>query len=298
MRLPRLISSPYLLLILANLFWAGNWVVGRALRGEIPPMALSFWRWIIALLVILPLARPYLRRDWPQLAANWHWLAVFGLLGAAAYITAAYIGLQYTTVTNGLLINSFIPVAIVAIGWLFLGKRLRPIEAVGVATSLLGVITIIARGDPAVLAGLHLNIGDLWILVSVFSWAIYTLMLPHRPPVHAMSFLAAIAVFGLIGLLPAYTWELLVAGRHMTLSWPSAVAIAYTGIFAAFLGFVCWNGGVAKVGPTSAGLFIHLMPAFGIVLSMIFLDERPEPYHAAGIALIFTGIWLNTRKAA
>jgi drug/metabolite transporter (DMT)-like permease len=286
-----------LLLVLANLFWAGNWVVGRALRGEIPPMALSFWRWLIALLVVLPLARRHLHRDWPRLAARWPWLAMAGFLGAAAYITAAYIGLQYTTVTNGLLINSFIPVAIVAIGWLFLGKRLAPIEAVGVATSLLGVVAIIARGDPAVLAGLHLNIGDLWILVSVVSWAIYTLMLPHRPLVHAMSFLAAIALFGLVSVAPAYAWEL-ASGRHMHLTVPAAVAVAYTGVFAAFLGFVCWNSGVAQVGPAKAGLFIHLMPAFGIVLSMIFLAERPEPYHAVGVALIFIGIWLNTRPTA
>jgi drug/metabolite transporter (DMT)-like permease len=287
--------SPYLLLILANLLWAGNWVVGRALRGDIPPLALSFWRWVIALLFILPLARPYLRRDWPQLAGTWRWLALFGFLGTATYNALTYVGLQHTTATNGLLLNSFIPVAIVALGWLFLGKRLRPIEAGGVAISLFGVLAIVARGDPALLAGLHLNIGDLWILISVFAWAIYTLMLPHRPHVHALSFLAAIAVFGLIELLPVYAWEL-AAGRHINLSWPTAIAIAYTGIFPAFLGFVFWNRGVAEVGPARAGLFIHLLPAFGILLSIVFLDERPEIYHAVGIALIFTGIWLNTRK--
>lgn len=289
--------SPYLLLVLANLFWAGNWVVGRAIRGDIPPLALSFWRWVIALLFILPLARPHLRRDWDQLLAGWRWLALFGFLGTATYNALAYVGLQYTTATNGLLLNSFIPVAIVALGWSFFGRRLRPIEAIGVVTSLVGVMTIVARGDPAVLAGLHLNIGDIWILISVFAWAIYTLLLPHRPNVHPMSFLAAIAIFGLLELLPAYLWEL-ASGRHMSLSWPAVGAVAYTGIFPAFLGFVFWNRGVAEVGPNKAGLFIHLMPAFGILLSMAFLSEQPELYHAAGIGLIFTGIWLNTRKPA
>ena len=288
--------SPYLLLIPANLFWAGNWVVGRGIRDDIPPLALSFWRWVIALLFILPLARPHLRRDWPQLVAGWRWLALFGLLGTATYNALAYVGLQYTTVTNGLLLNSFIPVAIVVLGWLFLGKRLRPIESLGVAISLLGVLTIVVRGNPAVLFTLQLNAGDLWILISVLAWAIYTVMLPHRPTVHGISFLAAIAVFGLLGLLPAYAWEL-ASGRHMNFTWPALGALAYTGIFPAFLGFVFWNRGVAEVGPGKAGLFIHLMPAFGILLSIIFLDERLEFYHAMGIALIFTGIWLNTRKA-
>lgn len=287
--------SPYLLLTLANLFWAGNWIVGRGIRGDIPPLALSFWRWIIALVFILPLAWPHLRRDWPRLAPNWRWLALFGFLGTATYNALAYVGLQYTTATNGLLLNSFIPVAIVALGWVFLGKRLRPIEALGVFTSLAGVMTIVARGDPAVLAGLQLNVGDIWILISVFAWAIYTLMLPHRPDVHPFSFLAAIAIFGCVELLPAYLWEL-ADGRHISFSWSSLGAALYTGIFPAFLGFVFWNKGVAEVGPARAGLFIHLMPAFGILLSIAILGEKPEPYHALGIVLIFGGIWLNTRR--
>lgn len=293
----RLRVSPYLLLMLANLFWAGNWIVGRGFRGQVPPLALSFWRWAIALVAILPLAWPYLRRDWPRLAASWRWLALFGFLGTATYNALAYIGLQYTTATNGLLLNSFIPIAIVALGWAFLGKRLRPIDALGIGVSLLGVVTIIARGDTGVLAGLHLNVGDLWILVSVLAWAIYTLMLPHRPEVHPMTFLAAIAIFGLIELAPAYAWEL-ASGRHMTLTLTGLAAVAYTGIFPAFLGFVFWNRGVAEVGPAKAGLFIHLMPAFGILLSIAFLGERPEPYHFVGIGLIFCGIWLNTRRTA
>lgn len=288
-------NHPYLLLILANLFWAGNWVVGRGIRESVPPLALSFWRWVIALALILPFAWPHLRKDWSRLAAGWPWLVASGLLGTACYNALTYVGLQYTTVTNGLLLNSFIPVAIVALAWVFLGKRLRPIEAVGVATSLIGVVTIVARGDPAVLATLQLNMGDVWILVSVLAWAIYTLLLPRRPEVHAMSYLAAIALVGLVGLLPAYAWELS-EGRHIRMTLPALTAIVYAGVLPAFLGFVFWNRGVEAVGPAKAGLFIHLLPAFGILLSIAFLGERPELYHFAGIALIFGGIWLNARK--
>jgi drug/metabolite transporter (DMT)-like permease len=287
--------SPYLLLMLANLFWAGNWIVGRGIRGQVPPFALSFWRWAIALVVIAPLAWPHLRRDWPRLAASWRWLALFGFLGTAIYNALAYIGLQYTTATNGLLLNSFIPIAIVSLGWAFLGKRLRRIDIIGIGISLCGVLTIVARGDPSALAGLHLNTGDIWILISVFAWATYTLMLPHRPKVHPLTFLAAIAAFGLIEVLPAYAWEM-ADGRHITVSLPGLTAIAYTGIFPAFLGFIFWNRGVAEVGPARAGLFMHLMPAFGILLSIIFLGERPLAYHFVGISLIFCGIWLNTRR--
>jgi len=288
--------SPYLLLTLANMFWAGNWIVGRAMRADVPPMALSFWRWTIALLLVLPLARQHLIRDWRQIAASWRWLAIAGLLGIAGYNTFAYLGLRHTTATNGLLVNSFIPIAIVAIGWIALGKRLRTIEVLGIAASFCGVASIIARGDVQTIATLQLNAGDLWILTAVLAWASYTLMLPNRPQIHPLSFLTAITIFGLVELLPAYFWEMS-EGRHVALSLPSLVAIAYTGIFPGFLGFVFWNRGVAEVGPARAGLFIHLMPAFGILLSIAFLGERPEAYHFVGIGLIFCGIWLNTRRA-
>ena len=287
--------SPYLLLVLANLFWAGNWIVGRAMRGDIPPLALSFWRWMIALIFILPLAWPHRRRDWATLAESWRWLALFGLLGTATYNALAYVGLQYTTATNGLLLNSFVPVAIVALGWAFMGKRLRPLELLGIFTSLLGVVAIVARGDPRTLTLLEFNVGDAWIMASVLAWAIYTLLLPHRPNVHPFSFLAGITVFGLFELLPAYGWEM-ASGRTMSLDWTTLATIAYTGFFAAFLGFVFWNRGVAEVGPAKAGLYYHLLPVFGIALSVLFLSEQPKAYHAIGVILIFAGIWLNGRK--
>ncbi len=286
---------PQVLLVLASLFWAGNWVVGRGMRGDLPPLALSFWRWTIALMFILPLARPHLRRDWKTLTGNWRWLALFGFLGTATYNALSYVGLQYTTATNGLILNSFVPVAIVVLGWAFMGKRLQAVELLGVAISLLGVLAIAARGDPRTLTLLEFNIGDAWIMASVVAWAIYTLLLPHRPNVHPFSFLAGITVFGLLELLPAYGWEI-ASGRRINLDWMTLAAIAYTGVFAAFLGFVFWNRGVAEVGPARAGLYYHLLPVFGIALSILFLAEQPQVYHALGVALIFTGIGLNSGR--
>lgn len=289
-------ASPYLLLTLANLFWAGNWVVGRAFRDTVPPIALSWWRWLIALACVLPFAWPYLARDWPQLRRAWRWLAVFGILGTACYNALCYIGLASTTVINGLLLNSFIPIVIVLISWVFLGKRLARLEAVGVIVSLVGVMVIVAHGQISALLHLALNRGDLWILVTVFAWATYTLLLPHRPACHPMSFLTAIALIGLIALSPFYLWEL-ARGAHIVMSAAAIAGIVYTGVFPAFLGFVCWNRAVSEVPPARAGLFMHLSPAFGIVLSILFLNEHPATFHFYGIALIFGGIWLNTRAA-
>lgn len=288
----RLHANPYLLLTLANLFWAGNWVVGRAFREDVPPLALSFWRWTIALILILPFAWPHLRRDKPALIAAWPWLLLFGAIGTSGYNALAYIGLQHTTAINGLLLNSFVPIMIVSLSWMLLGRKLGLREATGIVISLTGVLAIVVRGNPSALLGLALNVGDLWVLGSVVAWSAYTLLLPHRPNVHPLSFLAAITVVGLLVLAPVYAWEIS-TGRHIVLNPASLLGIAYTGIFPAFLGYIFWNRGVAEVGPSRAGLFMHLIPAFGILLSIAFLDEQPRFYHLMGIGLIFSGIWLN-----
>lgn len=288
-------ASPYLLLTLANLFWAGNWIVGRGMRDDVPPIALSFWRWVIALACLLPLAWPYLKRDRALLGAGWRWLVLLGILGTCLYNALTYLGLQRTEAINGLLLNSFIPVVIVALAWACQGKRLRGSEALGIAISFVGVLAIVARGDPRNLLLLTLNIGDVWILLSVIAWAAYTLLLPRRPAVHPLAFLFAIAAIGTLATLPIYLFELS-TGRHITHSTESWLAIAYAGVFPAFLGFIFWNKGVEQVGASRAGLFIHLLPAFGILLAALFLGERLLGFHFAGIALIFGGIYLTTRE--
>jgi len=287
--------SPYLLLTLANLFWAGNWIVGRGMRADVPPIALSFWRWIIALACLLPLAWPYLKRDRALLLAGWRWLLLLGVLGTCLYNALTYLGLQQTEAVNGLLLNSFIPIVIVALAWIFQGKRLRTGEIVGIVASFCGVLAIVARGQPQNLLALTLNLGDIWILLSVVAWAVYTLLLPQRPAAHPLAFLFAIALIGVVATLPVYLWEI-AAGRHIVHSTGAWLAIAYAGVFPAFLGFVFWNKGVEQVGASRAGLFIHLMPAFGILLAGLFLGEALLGFHFVGIALIFGGIFLNMRR--
>jgi drug/metabolite transporter (DMT)-like permease len=287
-------SHPYFLLTLTTLFWSGNMVLGRALRGDVPPFSLAFWRWVIALALILPLARPHLRSQWPLLKRGWKSIVVLGLLGVGGYNTLAYIGLQYTAATNAVLLNSFIPVATIALSWVFLNKHLHGVEWLGVLLSLVGVTTIVAHGELATLARLTLNIGDLWMLAAVLTWALYTIGLQWRPSgVHPMLMLAAFTVVGLLALAPAYAWEI-AQGKTIRLSAGALAGIAYTGLLPGFLGYIFYNRAVGEVGASKASLFIHLMPVFGTLLSAIFLDEIPQAYHYAGIALIFSGIYLTT----
>lgn len=285
---------PYLLLTLAMLFWSGNMVLGRAIRDDVPPLTLAFWRWAIALALTLPLALPHLRSQWPLLKRGWRPIIFLGLLGVGGYNTLAYIALQYTAATNAVLLNSFVPVATIALSWLFLKKHLRSVEWLGVAVSFIGVVTIVGRGDPTTLAALSLNIGDLWMLGAVLTWAVYTIGLQWRPGgIHPMLMLAAFTTVGLLALVPAYAWEI-TQGKSINISPASLAGIAYTGIFPGFLGYVFYNRAVGEVGANKASLFIHLMPVFGTLLSALFLSEIPQRYHYLGIALIFTGIFLTT----
>ena len=291
------LDNPWLLLTLTALFWSGNWVVGRGARGDVPPVALAFWRWALAFACTLPFAWPHRAQAWPALRAHWRILGLLALLGITGYNTLAYFGLQYTTATNGVLLNSFIPIVIIGLGCVFLGHRLRRLQTLGVAVSLAGVTVIVAHGEAARLAALSFNPGDLWIMLSVFVWAGYTLLLARRPAgLHPMLLLALLTGLGLVGLAPFYLWEL-AAGRLIHLSPAALASIVYTGTLPAFLGYVFWNRAVAQVGAAPAGLFIHLMPVATPLLSWLFLGEAILPYHLGGMALIVGGIVISTRPA-
>ena len=296
--MPARLLHPYVLLTLTTLFWAGNMVIGRGLRDAVPPFTLAFWRWAICLALTLPFALPHLKAQWPLLRAAWRPVVILGLLGVGGFNTFAYLALQHTSATNVLLLNSFIPVATLALAWGLLGKRLSGAGSLGVLISLCGVITIVARGDSATLATLSLNVGDLWMLTAVLVWALYTIGLQWRPAgVDPMLLLAAFTVVGLAALTPAFLWEM-AQGRSVQVSPGALAGIAYVGALPGFLGYVFYNRAVAEVGPGKASLFIHLMPVFGTLLSAIFLGERPQPYHALGIALILSGIFLTSTSKA
>jgi len=292
--MPSRFYHPYLLLTLTMLFWSGNMVLGRAIRADVPPISLAFWRWAIALALTLPFALPHLRAQWPLLRRGWKAVLILGLVGVGGYNTLAYIALQYTAATNAVLLNSVVPIVTIALSWMFLKKHLHRIEWIGVMLSFIGVVAIVGRGDLSTLAGLRLNIGDLWMLGAVFTWAIYTIGLQWRPSgVDPMLLLAAFTTVGVLALAPAYAWEIS-QGKVINVTASSLAGIAYTGIFPGFLGYILYNRAVGEVGASKASLFIHLMPVFGTLLSAIFLGEIPQTYHYAGIALIFAGIYLTT----
>ena len=264
------------------------------MRYDIPPVAMSFWRWLLAGLILLPFVARDLRRHWPVVRRSWRLLTVLGLISVTTFNTLCYVALQWTTATNGTLFNSIIPVLIVAIGWTVLREPLSLRQGVGVIVSLAGALIIVSRGNPAVLLGLEFNRGDLLLIVAMTAWALYTVLLRWRPvELSGLPFLACIVYFGLPVLGLAYAMEL-AAGRTFILTPATAATFAYYAVFPSILSNLSFNRGVAAVGPNRAGIFIHLMPVFGILLSALLLGERPALYHLAGMALVFCGIWLSS----
>ncbi|MEP7329946.1 MAG: DMT family transporter [Betaproteobacteria bacterium] len=288
-------TKAYWLLTLTPFFWACNWIVGRGLAADIPPMAMTFFRWLFAILILAPFAWPHVRRDWPILRRNWKVMMALGVIGVGIHNTLAYLGLNFTTATNGVILNSFIPVMIITFSWAFLGEKLAPVQMLGVLISLGGVMAIITRGSLASLLAFRLNVGDFYIILSMAMWSAYTIGLRWRPAgLNVMTFLLVVAIIGNTCVLPLWLAEMAL-GHHVAWSWVNFAALVSVALFSSVLAYLFWNRGVEVLGASVAGLFVHLMPVFGIVLAWLFLGEQLMLFHIAGIALILFGIGLTSR---
>lgn len=277
-------------------FWSLNWVIGRAIVGHVSPLALTFFRWVVAVAVMMPFAWPQIRAHWPTIRARWKTIAWLGFWGTGLHNAFAYVGLQYTTATNGVILNSAIPILIIVLGWLIYRDTITRRQALGVGVSMVGILAIIARGDPAVLAAMKINKGDVILLVGMVFWAAYTVFLRLKPEgLPGLALLACCGTVGVMLLLPMFVFEMVFLGGHVEVTPATLGAMLYVGIFPSFVGYVFWNRGVSEVGPSVAGIFVHLMPAFGALLAWLFLDERIQLFHLVGIGLILAGITLTTR---
>jgi drug/metabolite transporter (DMT)-like permease len=290
--------SPVVLLVLACAFWGGNVVVGRAVVETIPPVALAFWRWALAFALLTPFALGAVRAAWPAVRAGWMNLAASGVIGVGLYNTLVYLALEYTTAINATVVFAAMPMMIAGLGWLVFRDPFNRFQAAGMALSAVGVAILIARGDPAALLALDFNRGDLLVLVACLCWAVFSLLLRGRPKeLRPVGLLYAQVFFGALSLLPFYLWELALAGRSFAPTAAALGAIGYVAIFPSLLSFFFWNRAVELAGPATAGLFLNLIPVFASLLSIGWLGEAPQPYHALSMMALFAGLLLATRKA-
>ncbi len=286
----------YLFLALSSLFWAFNIVLARALHADIPPVALNFWRWTIALAIVLPFTIRYVLMQWSAVRREWAYLALLGFTGMAAFHCLQYYALNLTTAINVSLILAITPVAIPIMAFLFWGDRVTPRQGLGILLSFAAVAAIVTRGDPVAVLSRGLAAGDLVELAAMILWALYSTLVRWRPAdLHPNTVLVCSMTPAVLFILPVYLWEDAFV-RSMPVSLQSVATVIAVAVLASVLAFIFFNRAVESVGSTCAGLFIHLIPLFATAAAVAFLGERLFVYHGAGAAAIAVGLYLTTTR--
>jgi len=284
------------MLLVAMFCWGATYVIVRAIHEDVPPITLNFWRWVVVLVLLLPWTAGAAWRYRAALRQNAWLLGALSVTGVVFYQSAAYIALSTTTAINAGLIYATVPVVTPLISYALYRELVTLRQALGISVSMAGVVTILVRAEWALLADFVFTPGDLWMLVSVVAWALYSVLLRRlRGNLPPLVLVMALAVIGVVVLLPFYGWEWATAGGF-ELSRSTILGLAYLSIASAIVSYVCWNSAVAVIGANTAGLFLHLIPVFTVALAILALGEQLHGFHVAGTALIATGIYLTVTR--
>jgi drug/metabolite transporter (DMT)-like permease len=290
-------ASPILLLVMTTFVWGAHSIVGRLAVGQIGPMTLVTLRWAVALVPIFITARPSLRQDWPALRARWIYLALMGASGFTAFNALFYVAAHHTSALNLSIIQGAVPALVLLGARVFLGVRFSALQALGALVTMIGVAVIAAQGDPARLAALAFNSGDVMMVVAVVLYAGYTIGLRQRPQVSGVSMLAAMAFAAFVTSIPLMIWEVVSGG----FVWPTAVgllALAFAALGPAFMAQLTYMRGIELIGPGRAGVFVNLVPVFGAIMAVVILGEPFAGYHVLALLLVVGGIAIAQRGAA
>ncbi len=285
----------YAFVAFAMLLWASNAVVGRAAPdADIPPIALNFWRWTTAFVILIPFAASQFWSQRELLLRHWRLCIIYGLMAVTLFNTFFYIGLQYTTAVQGSLISATMPILVLVGARLFLHQPITSRQLFGVSVSIIGVIVIVGRGEIRVLIELVPNVGDRWILGGVCAWAGQTILIRMVPrEINLMGFQLVAFGVGALMILPLYLIETS-GGRSMPFSTTSMLYVGYVAIAASLLAITLYNMAIRRIGPRIAGYMGNLFPVFGAALGIVILGEAFEWFHAIGGMVILAGIYLAT----
>ena len=286
-------------LCFASLFWSGNFVIGRfsSLENIVSPLSLAFYRWVIAFLILTPFCLQKAVKELPLLKKQPGMIFLIILTGPTLFNTLVYLGLTATTVINSLLIISTTPMLIILLNKLLYKAQTNIFQMIGIFISLIGVCYVIAKGSFQNIFDSEFYFGDLFILLAVTSWALYSIFLKkNETGVSGFSFLYLSFVFTVILLFPVYLYDIFIQNNFINIDQKTLLVIGYTGIFPSIISYMCWNTGVALIGPNKSGPFLHLMPIFGGILAFLVFRETLEIYHYAGILSVIIGIIITNKK--
>ena len=290
-------KNAYVFLILATLFWSGNFIVWKAATlFEIPPFTLNFYRWTFAWLILAPFTLHEIIQKKKQILQDIKLIFILGITSITIFNSIVYYSLNFTQVISGVLMISTIPVMIIFFSSIFKIEKTNIFQILGVIFSLLGVTIIVTQADLDILLNLNFNKGDLWMVVAMFSWAIYSALLRKKKfELSQTSLLEVIISAGLIFLLPAYIIEMAL-GYRLNIDLPFALTLTYVVLFPGLASFICWIKGIAIIGSNRSGIFLHLMPIFSTVLAILIFEEKFMNFHLFGALFIIGGIFLSSKK--
>ncbi|WP_218043527.1 DMT family transporter [Oryzomonas japonica] len=282
--------SGYFFAISATAIWSGNFIIARGLNESIPPISLAFWRWVVAVIVFLPFALKPLIADWQVIKKNIPYLCLTSLLGITIFNTLIYFAGHTTTALNLSLISVTFPIFIVILSRIFFNEAITVNKSVGITLVASGVVLLVTKGALFSLLNISLAIGDVWMLLAAVTFAVYSILLKHKPAqIGIMAFQLSTFLLGLIFLFPFYLWEYLTA-PHVVFAMKTVCSILYVGVFASLTAFVLWNKAVVALGPSKAGLVYYTLPVFSGISAYFYLNEEISIIHFYSVLLIVSGI--------
>ena len=290
-------KTAYIFLILATLFWSGNFIVGKAASlFEIPPFTLNFYRWTFAWLILAPFTLKEIFKKKSYILNNIKLILILGITSITVFNSIVYYSLNFTQVISGVLMISTIPVMIIFFCWVFKIEKTNFYQILGVLFSLMGVVVIVTNADVNKLLNLNFNKGDLWMVVAMLSWAMYSALLRKKKfKLSQISLLQTIISAGLILLLPAYLIEMAL-GYRVNIHLPFILTLTYVVLFPGLASFFFWIKGISIIGSNRSGIFLHLMPIFSTIMAMLIFKEKFMTFHLIGAILIISGIILSSKR--
>ena len=289
-------KTAYIFLILATLFWSGNFIVGKAASlFEIPPFTLNFYRWTFAWLILAPFTLKEIIQKKNYIINNIKLILILGITSITVFNSIVYYSLNFTQVISGVLMISTIPVMIIFFCWVFKIEKTNFYQILGVFFSLMGVVVIVTNANISKLLNLNFNKGDLWMVVAMFSWAMYSALLRKKKfKLSQISLLQTIISAGLILLLPAYLIEMAL-GYKVDIHLPFILTLTYVVLFPGLASFFFWIKGISIIGSNRSGIFLHLMPIFSTIMAMFIFKEKFMIFHLIGAISIIIGIILSSK---
>ena len=289
-------KTAYTFLILATLFWSGNFIVGKAAGTfDIPPFTLNFYRWVFAWLILAPFTLRELYKTRSHILKNLKYVLILGITSITLFNSIVYYSLQFTQVISGVLMISTIPVMIIFFSSLLKIEKTNFYQLMGVIFSMIGVVVIVTQLSEEKIRELNFNKGDLSIIIAMLSWALYSALLRKKKlELSQLSLLQVIISAGIIFLFPIYLIEMN-QGRIVKLDLPFGLTLIYVVLFPGLASFICWIKGIGLIGANRSGIFLHLMPIFSTIMAILIFNEQFMIFHLVGALFIISGIFLSSK---